>query len=178
MEVSGHSLFPPTLLARQDGDEVTSGGSQPTGKASNGFQFGLWISKSSPQGTRFELWFEIFGYSLETATDFTRLKEALTENFPLIRNKTELEVRLHSSYRSRSQASSDDRLKIHKRLGLNMSEEGLVEHIIARLEPQLMEYVAIRNPTSRSQLLKMITKYEDRYLRRDTQAPSNSNSER
>ncbi|GFT28153.1 retrovirus-related Pol polyprotein from transposon 17.6 [Trichonephila clavipes] len=48
------------------------------------------------------------------------------------------------------------------RLGLNISEESLVEHTIARLEPQLMEYLEIRNPNSRSQLLKMITKYEDR----------------
>ncbi|GFW16326.1 hypothetical protein TNCV_4264911 [Trichonephila clavipes] len=59
-----------------------------------------------------------------------------------------------------------------------MSEEGLVEHIIAQLEPQLLEYVEIRNPTSRSQFLKMIAKYEDRYLRRNTQGPSNNNSER
>ncbi|GFS88877.1 hypothetical protein TNCV_3569721 [Trichonephila clavipes] len=31
-----------------------------------------------------------------------------------------------------------------------------------------MEYVEIRNPTSRAQLLKMIMKYEDRYLKRDS----------
>ncbi|GFT45502.1 retrovirus-related Pol polyprotein from transposon 17.6 [Trichonephila clavipes] len=59
-----------------------------------------------------------------------------------------------------------------------MAEEGLEGHIIARLEPQLMEYVEIRNPTSRSKLLKMILKYEDRYLRRDTQGSSNNNRER
>ncbi|GFY01112.1 uncharacterized protein TNCV_5075791 [Trichonephila clavipes] len=128
-------------------------------------------------------WFEVLGYSLVqgTATDFTQLKEVLTENFPVVRNKTELEVRFYSSYQSRGQAPSDfiyDLLKIHKRLGLSMLEESLVEHIIARLEPQLMEYLEIRNPTSRSQLLKMITKYEDRYLSRETQSPSNNTERR
>ncbi|GFV98826.1 uncharacterized protein TNCV_2913431 [Trichonephila clavipes] len=51
-------------------------------------------------------WFEIFGYSLVqgTATDFAQLKEALTENFPVVRNKTELEVGFYSSYKSRDQA--------------------------------------------------------------------------
>ncbi|GFW73134.1 hypothetical protein TNCV_832521 [Trichonephila clavipes] len=28
MEVPGHALFPPTPLSRQDGEEVTSGGSR------------------------------------------------------------------------------------------------------------------------------------------------------
>ncbi|GFT25128.1 hypothetical protein TNCV_180241 [Trichonephila clavipes] len=34
-------------------------------------------------------WFEIFGYSLVqgTVADFAQLKEALTENFPVVRNK-------------------------------------------------------------------------------------------
>ncbi|GFS98826.1 hypothetical protein TNCV_3528181 [Trichonephila clavipes] len=41
-----------------------------------------------------------------------------------------------------------------------------------------MENLEIRNPTSRSQLLKMITKYEDKYLRRESQGPSNSNERR
>ncbi|GFY22182.1 uncharacterized protein TNCV_3298251 [Trichonephila clavipes] len=93
----------------------------------------------------------------------------------------ELEVRFYLPYQNRSQAPSDftdDLLKIYKKLVLSMSEEGLMEHIIARLEPQIMEYVEIRNPTSRSQLLKVITKYEDRYLRRDARGSRNNNSER
>ncbi|GFU79018.1 retrovirus-related Pol polyprotein from transposon 17.6 [Trichonephila clavipes] len=73
-------------------------------------------------------WFEIFGYSLvqETATDFAQLKEALAEIFPVVRNKTELEVRFYSPYQNRSQVPSEfiyDLLKIHKKLGLNMWEK-------------------------------------------------------
>ncbi|GFX61165.1 uncharacterized protein TNCV_4565601 [Trichonephila clavipes] len=74
-----------------------------------------------------------------TATDFTQLKEALTENFPAVRNRKDLELKLYSSYQSRGQEPTDffyNLLKVHKRLGLKMSEEALVEHILARIEPQ------------------------------------------
>ncbi|GFT23636.1 uncharacterized protein TNCV_3511111 [Trichonephila clavipes] len=39
-----------------------------------------------------------------------------------------------------------DLLKIYKKVGLNMSEEALVDHIFGRLEPQVQDYVEVRNP--------------------------------
>ncbi|GFS61482.1 uncharacterized protein TNCV_4312051 [Trichonephila clavipes] len=119
-------------------------------------------------------WFEIFGYALVhgTATNFAQSKEALTENFPVVRNKKELEVKFYSSHQNRGQEPPDfiyDLLKIHKKLGLNMFEEGLVEHILARLEPQVDDYVEVRNPTTRAKLLQVISKFEERYSSRENQ---------
>ncbi|GFV65593.1 uncharacterized protein TNCV_778791 [Trichonephila clavipes] len=98
-------------------------------------------------------WFEVIGYSLVqgTATNFAHLKQALKENFPVVRNKSDLEARFYSTYQVKSQAPSDfiyDLLKIYKKLELNISEDRLIVHIISRLEPQIMEYVEIRNPTT------------------------------
>ncbi|GFW26189.1 uncharacterized protein TNCV_3396851 [Trichonephila clavipes] len=94
------------------------------------------------------------------ATDFAKLKETLTENFPEVRNKPELEVRFYSSNQNSGLAPSDfiyDLLKTHKHLGLNVSEAGLVKHIMARLEPQVQNYVEVRNPTTRALLLQVIS---------------------
>ncbi|GFX37443.1 uncharacterized protein TNCV_3106951 [Trichonephila clavipes] len=46
---------------------------------------------------------------------------------------------------------------------------GLVEHILAQLEPQVQDYVEIRNPSTRAQLLQVISKFEERYSSRETQ---------
>ncbi|GFS99503.1 hypothetical protein TNCV_4534691 [Trichonephila clavipes] len=59
-----------------------------------------------------------------------------------------------------------------------MTEQNLIEHIINRLEPQVLDYVDVRNPTTRSQLLRVVSKFEERYLARETQSSSNNNSER
>ncbi|GFX75425.1 uncharacterized protein TNCV_2546961 [Trichonephila clavipes] len=60
-----------------------------------------------------------------------------------------------------------------------MSEEELVEHILARLEPQVQDYVEVRNSTTRAQLLQVISKFEERYSSRDTHSSStNYNRER
>ncbi|GFW65972.1 uncharacterized protein TNCV_587981 [Trichonephila clavipes] len=109
-------------------------------------------------------WFEIFGSALVQgmAADFTQLKGALNENFPAIRNK-ELEVKFYSAHQSRDQEPSDfiyDLLKVHKKLGLKMSEEGLVEHILVRFEPQVQDYVEVRNPTTTDKLLQVLSKFE------------------
>ncbi|GFX95177.1 uncharacterized protein TNCV_847691 [Trichonephila clavipes] len=39
-----------------------------------------------------------------------------------------------------------------------MSEEKLIDHIISRLEPQILDYVEVRNPQTTSNLLKIIDK--------------------
>ncbi|GFT15459.1 uncharacterized protein TNCV_3264741 [Trichonephila clavipes] len=63
----------------------------------------------------------------------------------------------HSKPKRRDQEPTDfiyDLLKLHKQLGLGMSEEALVGHIFVRLEPQ--------NPQNTVQLLE-VSKFEERY---------------
>ncbi|GFX19581.1 uncharacterized protein TNCV_2074891 [Trichonephila clavipes] len=72
----------------------------------------------------------------------------------------------NSSQQSRDQEPTDfiyDLLKIHKKLGLSMSEEALVDHIFVRLEPQVQHYVKVRNPKTTAQLLEVLAKFEERY---------------
>ncbi|GFV93173.1 uncharacterized protein TNCV_573121 [Trichonephila clavipes] len=47
-----------------------------------------------------------------------------------------------------------------------MTEEKLIDHIISRLEPQILDYVEVRNPQTTSNLLQIIDKYEERFLNR------------
>ncbi|GFW78810.1 uncharacterized protein TNCV_4262301 [Trichonephila clavipes] len=44
-----------------------------------------------------------------------------------------------------------------------MSEEALVDHIFVRLEPQVQDYVEVRNPQNTVQLLEVLSKFEERY---------------
>ncbi|GFV59053.1 uncharacterized protein TNCV_162331 [Trichonephila clavipes] len=48
-----------------------------------------------------------------------------------------------------------------------MPEEKLLDHIISRLEPQLLDYVEVRHPQTTSSLLQLIDKYKEnsRYVR-------------
>ncbi|GFY22087.1 uncharacterized protein TNCV_3297311 [Trichonephila clavipes] len=73
-------------------------------------------------------WYQIFGSTLvqNTAMDFAQLKMALSKAFPAARNKKNLEIRFYSSQQRREQEPTDfiyDLLKLHKQLGLGMSEE-------------------------------------------------------
>ncbi|GFT98029.1 uncharacterized protein NPIL_21551 [Nephila pilipes] len=99
-------------------------------------------------------WFEEIGssYAAGTATDFAQLKQALTNSFPVVRNRSELEAKFYSSHQVRSQALSDfvyKLLKIQKILNFEITEENLVNHIIMRLSTQVMDYVEVRNPTTK-----------------------------
>ncbi|GFW85142.1 uncharacterized protein TNCV_3248821 [Trichonephila clavipes] len=114
-------------------------------------------------------WFEVLGYRVveDKATDYAHLKQALTEQFPVVRNRSELETRFYSSSQKHNHKPSDfvyDLLKIHKILKLEMTEEKLNDHIISRLEPQILDYVVVRNPQITSNLLQIIDKYEERFL--------------
>ncbi|GFU40063.1 uncharacterized protein TNCV_3348211 [Trichonephila clavipes] len=53
-----------------------------------------------------------------------------------------------------------------------MVEETLFDHIISRLEPQLLDYVEVRHPQSTFSLLQLIAKYEEMFLNRMTRGPS------
>ncbi|GFV68421.1 retrovirus-related Pol polyprotein from transposon 17.6 [Trichonephila clavipes] len=91
-------------------------------------------------------WFEVLGYRVveDKATDYAHLKQALIEQFPVVRNRSELETRFYASSQKHNQKPSDfvyDLLKIHKILKLEMTEEKLLDHVISRLEPQILDYV-------------------------------------
>ncbi|GFX50291.1 uncharacterized protein TNCV_2892081 [Trichonephila clavipes] len=104
-------------------------------------------------------WYEIFGSALvqNTAADFAQLKVALTKTFLFVRNRKDLESQFYASKHNRDQDPTDfiyDHLKVHKKPGLSMPEEALVEHIFVRLEPQVRDYVEVRNPKPTAQLLE------------------------
>ncbi|GFV39972.1 uncharacterized protein TNCV_435851 [Trichonephila clavipes] len=81
--------------------------------------------------------------------DYAHLKQALSEQFPVVRNRSELETRFYSSSQKHNQNPSDfvyDLLKIDKILKLEMTEEKLIDHIISMLELQIMLRLGIRKP--------------------------------
>ncbi|GFV61149.1 uncharacterized protein TNCV_2100241 [Trichonephila clavipes] len=96
-------------------------------------------------------WYEIFRSKLvqNIATDFAQLKVALTKNFPVVRNRKDLDIQFYSSQQSRGQEPTDficDLLKVHKKPGFSKSEDALVDHILVRLKPLVQDYVEVRNP--------------------------------
>ncbi|GFW02279.1 uncharacterized protein TNCV_2384021 [Trichonephila clavipes] len=100
-------------------------------------------------------WFEVLDYKVveDKATDYAHLNQALSEQFPAVRNRSELETRFYSSSQKHNQKSSDfvyDLLKIHKILKLEMTEEKLIDPIISRLEPQILDYAELRHPQTTS----------------------------
>ncbi|GFX22761.1 retrovirus-related Pol polyprotein from transposon 297 [Trichonephila clavipes] len=122
-------------------------------------------------------WFEVLGYRVveDKATDYAHLKQALSEQFPVVRNRSELETRFYSSSQKHNQKPSDfvyDLLKIHKILKLEMTEEKLIDHIISRLEPRILDYVEVRHTQTTSNLLQIIDKYEERFLNRKIRVSS------
>ncbi|GFW58697.1 uncharacterized protein TNCV_378801 [Trichonephila clavipes] len=111
----------------------------------------------------------------DKATDYAHLKQALSEQFPVVRNRSELETRFYSSSQKHSQKPSDfvyDLLKIHKILKLEMTEEKLIDHIISRSEPQILDYVEVRHPQITSNLLQITDKYDERFLNRKIRGSS------
>ncbi|GFU21471.1 uncharacterized protein TNCV_4737601 [Trichonephila clavipes] len=91
-------------------------------------------------------WYQIFGSTLvqNTATDFAKLKAALSKAFPAIQNRKDLETRFYTSQQRQNQKPTDfvyDLLKTHKKLELGMSEKALVDHIFVKLESQIQDYV-------------------------------------
>ncbi|GFX09433.1 uncharacterized protein TNCV_4698201 [Trichonephila clavipes] len=122
-------------------------------------------------------WFEVLGYRVieDKTTDYAHLKQALSEQFPVVRNRSELETRFYSSSQRRDQQPSDfiyELLKIHKILKLEMSEEKLIDHVISRLEPQILDYVEVRHPRNTANLLQIVDKYEERFMHRQIRCSS------
>ncbi|GFU72088.1 uncharacterized protein TNCV_4699281 [Trichonephila clavipes] len=105
-------------------------------------------------------WYQIFGSTLvqNTATDFAQLESALSKAFHAIQNRKDLETRFYASQQRQNQEPTDfvyDLLKLNKKLELVMSEKALVDHIFVRLEPQVQDYVQVRNPRTAIQLLEV-----------------------
>ncbi|GFV89430.1 uncharacterized protein TNCV_4152461 [Trichonephila clavipes] len=126
-------------------------------------------------------WYQMFGSTLvqNTATDFAQLKAALSKAFPAIQNRKDLETRFYASQQRQNQEPTDfvyDLLKLHKKLELGMSEKALVDHIFVRLEPQVQDYLEVRNPPIAIQLLEVLAKFEERYSRKATLGSRNSNN--
>ncbi|GFW67856.1 uncharacterized protein TNCV_3871871 [Trichonephila clavipes] len=124
-------------------------------------------------------WYEIFESALvqNTATDFGQLKVALTKI--AVRNRNDLEIQYYSSEQSRNQEPTDflyDLLKVHKKLGLSMWKEALVDHIFARLELQVQDYVEVGNPKTTAQLLEAMAKFAERYSCKEMQGSRNSDN--
>ncbi|GFW82383.1 uncharacterized protein TNCV_3818631 [Trichonephila clavipes] len=122
-------------------------------------------------------WFEVLGYRVieDKTTDYAHLKQALSEQFPVVRNRSELETRFYSSSQRRDQQPSDfiyELLKIHKVLKLEMSEEKLLDHVVSRLEPQILDYVEVRHPRNTANLLQIVDKYEERFMHRQIRGSS------
>ncbi|PRD22163.1 UNVERIFIED_CONTAM: hypothetical protein NCL1_49847 [Trichonephila clavipes] len=113
-------------------------------------------------------WYQIFGSALvqNTATDFAQLKAALSKAFLAIRNKKDLEIKFYASQQRRNEEPTDfvyDLLKLCKKLKLGVSLEAPVDHIFVRLEPQVQDYVEVRNPQNTVQVLEVLSKFEERY---------------
>ncbi|GFT43041.1 uncharacterized protein TNCV_3768841 [Trichonephila clavipes] len=88
------------------------------------------------------------------------------------RLRKDLKVKFYSERKSRGQEPTDFIyyfLKVYKKLGLKISEEELVDHTLTRLEPQVQDYVEVRNPTTTVKLLQVISKFEERYSCRKMQ---------
>ncbi|GFU30942.1 retrovirus-related Pol polyprotein from transposon opus [Trichonephila clavipes] len=80
---------------------------------------------------------------------------------------SELETRFYSSSQRHDQQPSDfiyELLKIHKVLKLVMSEEKLIDHVVSRLEPQILDYVEVRHPQNTAYLRQIVDKYEERFM--------------
>ncbi|GFX19535.1 uncharacterized protein TNCV_2074441 [Trichonephila clavipes] len=122
-------------------------------------------------------WFEVLVYSVveDKVTDYAHLKQALTEQFDVVRNRSELETRFFASSQKHNRKPSDfgyDLLKIHKILKLEMTEEKLIDHIIIRLEAQILDYVQVRHPQTTSNILQIIDKHGERFLNRKIRGSS------
>ncbi|GFS82301.1 retrovirus-related Pol polyprotein from transposon 297 [Trichonephila clavipes] len=122
-------------------------------------------------------WFEVLGFRVveDKVTDYAHLKQALTDQFPVVRNRSELETCFYASSQKHNQKPSDfvyDLLKIHKILKLEMTEEKLLDHVISRLTPQILDYVEVRHPQTTFNLQQIIDKYEERFLNRKIRGSS------
>ncbi|GFX67098.1 hypothetical protein TNCV_590141 [Trichonephila clavipes] len=53
-----------------------------------------------------------------------------------------------------------------------MSEEKLIDHVVSRLEPQILDYVEVRHPQNTANLLQIVDKYEEHFMNRQIRGSS------
>ncbi|GFX67797.1 uncharacterized protein TNCV_1564981 [Trichonephila clavipes] len=53
-----------------------------------------------------------------------------------------------------------------------MSEEKLIDHVVSRLEPHILDYVEVRHPQNTANLLQIVYKYEERFINRQIRGSS------
>ncbi|GFU46054.1 retrovirus-related Pol polyprotein from transposon opus [Trichonephila clavipes] len=53
-----------------------------------------------------------------------------------------------------------------------MSEEKLIDHVVSRLEPQILDYVEVRHPQKTANLLQIVDKYEESFMNRQIRGSS------
>ncbi|GFX08117.1 uncharacterized protein TNCV_1237961 [Trichonephila clavipes] len=107
------------------------------------------------------------------------VESSIVESIPCIQNRKDLETRFYASQQRQNQEPTDfdyDFLKLNKKLELGMSDKALVDHIFVRLEPQVQDYVEVRNPQTAIQLLEVLAKFEERYSCKATLGSRNSNN--
>ncbi|GFY23007.1 uncharacterized protein TNCV_2182681 [Trichonephila clavipes] len=111
--------------------------------------------------------------------DFLRCVTAEYHIAKLIPSLTKKERRFYASQQRLNQEPTDcvyDLLKLNKKLELGMSEKAPVDHIFARLEPQVQNYVEARKPQNTVQLLEVLAKFEERYSCKAIRASKNSDN--
>ncbi|GFV21230.1 uncharacterized protein TNCV_4268631 [Trichonephila clavipes] len=53
-----------------------------------------------------------------------------------------------------------------------MSEEKLIDHVVSRLEPQILDYVEVKHPQKTANLLQIVDKYEESFMNRQIRGSS------
>ncbi|GFU03626.1 uncharacterized protein TNCV_199741 [Trichonephila clavipes] len=113
-------------------------------------------------GSNFRILFEQYFSGVENVVEFL---ENIDNNILRATHTTSLCIFKGSSHRTGTRL-------IHKILKLELTEEKLIDHIISRLEPQILDYVEVRHPQTTSNLLQIIDKYEERFLNRKIRGSS------
>ncbi|GFS65139.1 retrovirus-related Pol polyprotein from transposon opus [Trichonephila clavipes] len=122
-------------------------------------------------------WFEVLGYRVieDKTTDYAHLKQALSEQFPVVRNRSELETRFYSSSQRRDHQPSDfiyELLKIRK--GLFSDQPGLTHVLYHEIDTGDKGPVVSR-PYRYDRVKQGIIDYHiDKMLRDGTICPINS----
>ncbi|GFX49982.1 uncharacterized protein TNCV_3883111 [Trichonephila clavipes] len=106
-------------------------------------------------------------------------ESSIVESFPAIQNRKYLETRFYASQQRQNQEPTDfvyDLLKLQKKLEPGMCDKALLDHIFVRLEPQVQDYVEVRNPQNAIQLLEVLAKFEERCSCKATLGSRNSDN--
>ncbi|GFW92174.1 uncharacterized protein TNCV_3540601 [Trichonephila clavipes] len=93
-------------------------------------------------------WFEVLGYRVieDKTTDYALKNRHCRNNFPWSKTGQRTRNEILFLITKKDEINSlrtfiYELLKIHKVLKLEMSEEKLIDHVVSRLEPQILDYV-------------------------------------